>query len=303
MSQDKYISELDEKTSSGITGSYVFVIQSPGGKANSTYKITVSEIVNWIQSNTNYTEIYSLPIEEVPVVGDTKITVIGDDGDSPVGSPIPRTEAIRIKALNKNVGLKTIDPQSSLEVWSSDSVNGDIMITPESGDRMGFHVTASDDAASPTVPAILHLGKKIYGEDSVFVPLISIEETGNTTIGTNDPNSITTIEGFSRLGGAAAPEIKMIVLTGTTGTIGASPVNSIVSIPHGLNYEKIISCNILVKDSANSWIGPNDRYFEDKMFSFTIDDTDVNILLDDDSPSRSSDLQSSQFVCTLTYTN
>ena len=301
MAQDKYISELDEKTSGDITGSYVFVIQSPGGQANSTYKITVAEVLNWIQSKTNYTEIYTLPIEEVPIVGDTKITVIGDDGDSPAGSPIPRTEVIRIKAINKNVGLKTVDPQSSLEVWSSDSVNGDVMITPESGDRMGFHVTASDDVASPVIPAALHLGRKIYGEDSSFVPLVSIEETGDTILGVNDSTSVMTVEGFSRLGGVTAPEIKMVMLTGTTGTIGSSPTNATISVAHGLDHEKIISCNVLVKDSSNNWIGPNDRYFEDKMFSFTVDATNVNILLDDDSPSRSSDLESSQFVCTIMY--
>ena len=283
MAQDKYISELDEKTSGDITGSYVFVIQSPGGQANSTYKITVAEVLNWIQSNTNYTEVYSLPVEEVPVVGDTKITVIENGG----GSPVSRTEAIRIKALNKNVGFKTNDPQSSVEVWSSDPVNGDIMITPESGDRMGFHVMPSDPDSSPVVSAALHIGRKIYGEDSSFVPLVSIQESGDSVI-----------NGFTQLGGSSAPEIKMISISGTTGTIDSNPV---VSIAHGINKDKIVSCNVLVKDSSGNWISPNDRMTPDKMFSFSIDATNLNVILEEDSPSRSSGLESSEFVSNIIF--
>lgn len=299
MSHDKYISELTPKASSEITGDYLFVIQEPEGQANSTYNITVSEVVDWIQTNTNYTEIYSLPIEEVSIVGDTKITVLSDE-DSPAGSPIARSEAIRIKASNKNVGLKTDDPQSTLEIWSSDAVNGDLMITPESGDRMGLHVSASDDVSSPTSKAFLHLGRKIFGEDSDFVPLVSIEESGNIEFGVNDSASVITSNGYSKFG-AASPEIKMISLSGTVGTTDSSPDDSITSVAHGLDYSKIISCNVLVKDSSNNWIPPNDRIYDSKLFSFTIDDTNLNIILESGSPSRSIDLESGDYVCTIFY--
>lgn len=296
MSNDKYISELDPVTGNQITGSYSFVIQEPLGRANSTRRISIAEVLNWIKTNTNYTQIYDFPIEQVDVVGDTAITIIENYGDS----PIQRSEVIRVKASSKKVGIMTQDPQSTLEVWSSDPVYGDIMITPESGDRMGLHVTPSNDDASPDVPAHLHLGRKIYGQDAAFTPLISIEETGNVEIGVNNTNTVMTVNGFTKFG-HASPEIRMIHLRGTTGTLGASPSNEVSSVAHGLDYDKIISCNVLVKDSFGNLIGPNERLWDDRLYTITIDPLYVNVIIDDSSPTRSSKVEASEFVCTLIY--
>ena len=296
---DKYISELTQKTSSEITGNYSFVIQEPSGQANTTYQITMSEIVQWIQSNTNYTQIYSLPIEQIDPSGDTSITVI-DTSSSPVGSPIPRTEVIRIKAASENVGIGTDVPQSKLEIYSSDATNGDLMITPATGDRFGFHVSGSDSDSSPAVSAYLHLGKRFGSspQDASFVSLMTIDEDANTEIGIGNTDSILDVNGFTQLG-SDAPVIKMKKLTGTTGSTGST-----TSIAHGLTRDKIILCNVLVKDTSDRWITPNDSISGNRLYTFVINSTNVDVTLGsgDSSPDLSaSAIESKDIVCTVIY--
>ena len=274
---DKYISELDEKTSGTITGSYNLVIQQPEGKANTTFKISVTEFLNWIKENTDYSEVYSLPIG-TSELGDFTIEVLGN-------------EVVRIKASDGNFGIKTSEPSASLDVWSSDGVNGDIMITPESGDRMGFHVSAS--SGSPIEAATLHIGKKIHGEDLSFVPLVSIEESGDTTIDGNcSVTGDSVVDGYSKLG-IDSPEIKIVTFSGTTGTVGNT-----VQVTHGLDRTKVVSCNVLVKNkSTNAWTPPNDGISTSCLYTFTIDNTKLNVTLH----ATASNVASSDFVCTIIY--
>jgi len=274
---DKYISELDEKTSGTITGSYNLVIQQPEGKANTTFKISVTEFLNWIKENTDYSEVYSLPIG-TSELGDFTIEVLGN-------------EVVRIKASDGNFGIKTSEPSASLDVWSSDEINGDIMITPESGDRMGFYVSSASD--SPEAITALHIGRKIYNEDAVFVPLVSIEKTGDITVnGDASVKGDSFTDGYSRLG-SVSPEIKIKTLSGTTGNAGA-----VTQVTHSLDKSKIISCNVLVKNkSTNAWTPPNDGISTSCLYTFTIDNTELNVTLHD----TASNVASSDFICTIIY--
>lgn len=294
MDTDKYISELNPTTASEIVGTHNFAIQESDGQAGTTRRIEISELVSWIQSNTNYTEIYNLPITE-----DENGTYIL------LGSGSPNEQVINITQPNGKVGVKTTTPTATFEIYSSDTENGDLMITPESGDKMGVHVISSDNDASPVSGAILYLGRKIQGEDANFVGLFSLDEIGNTELNISDTTATTTVNGYAKLGdGSNTPEIKMIKLTGTT----PSSSGSSTSLAHGLaDYNKIISCNVLIKNTANnSWIPPNtaDTVISGSNYSIRIGTTNVYIILGsgEESPDLSSiNIENSDIVCTIMY--
>ena len=285
-----YISELNPKLASDVTGLFELVVQEPNGKANTTYRFNLEQLVSWIQTNTNYTEVYSLPIEED---GDDTVIVAGSAGS-------PHSEIIRVKSTGK-VGVNTTTPTATFEVYSSNEAGGDIMITPESGDKMGFYVEPSDDG-SPISLAKIHIGKRIQGIDASFVPLLSIDELGNTNLNVPNSDSTTTIGGYTQLGGSSAPAVKMIKLTGTTSAVSGGETQ----IAHGISdYDKIISCNVLVKNSINNWITPNTSNLDGCHYSVRIGPTYAIITLGDgvESPDVSADLiTSADIVCTIFYT-
>jgi hypothetical protein len=287
---DKYISGLDPKTSSEITAFWNLVVGEPDGQENSTFRIIISELVNWIIANTDYTEIYDFPVSS-----DDEDTVLN------VGGGSPWTEVARLRASNSSLGIGTTTPTSKLEIYSSDATNGDLMITPLSGDKMGIYVESSDDS-SPASPAYFHLGRKIFGEDASFVKLLSLDEDGNIELNPNDSNAISTISGYAQLGGSSAPEVKMKKFTGTVG--GSS--GSETSFAHGVSQDKIISCSVLVKNSLiSSWIPPNDTTTANSYYTYRIGPTNIIITignLTQDSPETSSSaIESQDYVCTIIY--
>jgi hypothetical protein len=288
---DKYISGLTPKTSSDISGLWNLVIAEPEGQANSTYRIIVTELINWIIANTDYTEVYDLPVSS-----DDEDTVIN------VGGGSPWTEVARFRASNSALGVGTTIPTSKVEIYSSDPTNGDLMINPLSGDKMGIYVEASDDSSSPTTPSYLHIGRKIFGEDATFVKLLSLAEDGNIELNANDSNVSTTISGYTQLGGSSAPEIKMKKFTGTVGSFAGSEE----SFAHGVSQDKIISCSVLVKNSLiSSWIPPNDTTTANSYYTYRIGSSNIIITvgnLSDNSPDMSSSaIESQNYVCTIMY--
>ena len=279
-SQDRYITELDPKTSSEISGTYVTVVQAPGGGANTTFSLTIAELVQWIQDNTNYTEVYDLPIEEDTETGDVTISV-----NSGVD------ETIHILGANGNVGIGTVSPTAKLEIYSSDDDNGDLMFTPTSGDKMGIHATPTDGGTD----AALAIGRKITGTDATFISLAQIDKNGNVEFNLINNETIVTANGFSVFGDdTSAPEIKMIKLSGTTGAVDTE-----VYVAHGIDYTKIISCNVLVyNDVVSAWVSPNDSLNANSGFAFRININNLYVTLAADATA----IATNDFVATIIYT-
>ena len=276
-SRDKYINQLDPKLGEEITGSYSFVIQEPEGSANTTYQFAVSELVQWIQDNTNYTEVYDFPIKE--------------DVSHNVWIEIDGVEKFRVDSTGK-VGIGTISPVSVLNVYSSDEINGDIMISPESSDTMGLHVTTSG-----AENAKLKFGRKISG-DASFVELAHIDHEGNTEFNSNSASSVNTFNGFTVLGDDSnTPEIKMLRLRGTA----AGSADGITNIAHGLTYSEvenqIISVTVMCWNDANSaWI-PHNSDFTNSEFTFRVGVNNVIVTMG----TLSTAIQSQPIVCTIMY--
>lgn len=287
MAQDRYISELPEKINTSISGEYLCVVQEPNGQANTTYRLSLTELVAWLQNNTDYSEAIGIPISNELETGDTIITIGNPD------SPSQIEEIIRLKKTGRKIGILTTTPQSTIELWTSDSDNGDLMIAPESGERMGFHVEPRE-SDSPESSAKFHIGRKIHSEDSSFVPLVTVEESGNTLI-----------TGGTQLGDSSSPAVKLIKLTGTTGSTG-SPLEVSVSVAHGIaDHTKIISFHPQVLSTDDIWVLPNDTVFDGCQFSASIDTTNLIVQLsyEDESPNNSSchKIEEQPFICTILY--
>ncbi len=95
---------------------------------------------------------------------------------------------------------------------------------------------------------------------------------GNVGIGTAALSSKLEVNGYSKLGsGATVPAIQMKKLTGTS----AASAGAIVSIPHALNWTKILAVDVLL-DNGASTIPP--RYDNPAVdYSFYVTSTDIVI--------------------------
>lgn len=91
-----------------------------------------------------------------------------------------------------------------------------------------------------------------YGTSTSFTENIRIKGTGKVGIGTSAPSSELEVNGFTKLG-SAAPAVKMIKLTGTTGAVQGNQI----SINHGVNSAKILSVSVLVEYSSGNYIPPS----------------------------------------------
>ena len=286
---DKFISDLDLKTSDDLISSDCFVFQPNGGQENTTYRIQISDIVDWIQLNTNYTEVYSLPVSENLSTGDSQITVISD-----TSSPIGREPIITCKEQYRLIGFNTEDPVASLDLvtYDTDNTIGDLMMSDGDGNRMGFDVSTSSGSPQNTT---ISIGRYLQSTlDLVFIPLFTIDQENNTSIGENNPDAVCEVTSFTKLG-AGAPEIKQKKLTGTTNAAEGGTT----TIAHGLAKDKIISCTVLVKNSSSDeWIPPNDSSVADCFYSFKIGDTYITIT---NKAAASSDILSQDIACLVTY--
>lgn len=65
------------------------------------------------------------------------------------------------------------------------------------------------------------------------------------------------LDGFTKLGGANAPSVKMKKVTGTTPAAEGTPVN----IPHGLNGSKILGIHAKVEHAVDSGMTPGHATF------------------------------------------
>jgi hypothetical protein len=79
---------------------------------------------------------------------------------------------------------------------------------------------------------------------------IRIIPTGLVGIGTTTPTAKLEVNGFTKLGSASAPAIKMLKLTGIT----ASSDGYTTNVLHGLASSKILSVEVLVEYSPNLFV-------------------------------------------------
>ncbi len=78
---------------------------------------------------------------------------------------------------------------------------------------------------------------------------LTVLRDGNTGIGTTTPQARLEVNGYTMLG-SSAPKIQMIKITGTT----AASQGSAVSFVHGLTSSKILSVELLIEYTSNSFI-------------------------------------------------
>ena len=155
------------------------------------------------------------------------------------------------------VGVNTTSPQSTLDVSGSMRIDGNVDFT--AGHNFVF-----------TAPFVYGMGMIAEGSNpnhtlTVFdnttgtrVNLLTVtgnnvNALGNVGIGTTTPGTRLDVNGGTKLG-AGAPAIKMLKVTGTTG----STDGSYAILTTGVTSSKILSVSLLVNFSGDRWEAPND---------------------------------------------
>jgi len=92
-------------------------------------------------------------------------------------------------------------------------------------------------------------------------------------IGTTAPTAELEVNGFTKLGDATVPAIKIKKLTCNSSTLQGSST----FIAHGLTASKILSVDILLEYSAGSFIHPSYTYSNGYEFNYYITSTGINV--------------------------
>lgn len=162
----------------------------------------------------------------------------------------------RYLLLSQNIGIGSASPQSRLEITHDGaSAFGTALLLNQNvignsdGPRIQFFKTMT--APKSWTAGMLNgvnVGSFSINEDGgtngFGTPRIVVEPGGNVGIGTATPGSKLEVNGYTRLG-SNAPKIQMKKLTGIT----AAVQGGVVFIPHGLDYEKILSVEMLVEST------------------------------------------------------
>jgi hypothetical protein len=115
----------------------------------------------------------------------------------------------------------------------------------------------------------------------------------NVGIGVTAPTSQLEVNGYTQLG-TNAPAIKTLELTGTT----ASAQGNSVSVAHGLNSAKILSCDVLVEYSSGNFVHHSYDWSTGYDFSFFISSTSVFVA---NTSTNSSNILSKPFKIFIIY--
>ncbi len=113
-----------------------------------------------------------------------------------------------------------------------------------------------------------------YGSSASFTERMRIKGTGEVGIGTSTPTSELEVNGFTKLGGSAAPAVKMIKLTGTTNAAQGSST----SMAHGITSSKILAVNILVEYSAGNSVPPSYNASVGYEYDYYISGTSITVV-------------------------
>jgi hypothetical protein len=101
---------------------------------------------------------------------------------------------------------------------------------------------------------------------------VRITETGNVGVGTNAPTTKLEVNGYTKLG-SNAPAVKMIKLTGTT----ASTQGGIITIPHTLNINKILSVDVMLSLNLTTLLPPGYNYSAGNEYTYAVNASTINI--------------------------
>jgi hypothetical protein len=83
---------------------------------------------------------------------------------------------------------------------------------------------------------------------------LTVTNTGEVGIGTTSPTATLEVRGGTKLGGAIAPAIKMMKLTGTTSAVEGGQSN--ISLG-GIDPTKIVAVDVIVEYSPSSFVPPS----------------------------------------------
>jgi hypothetical protein len=101
---------------------------------------------------------------------------------------------------------------------------------------------------------------------------IRILTTGEVGVGTATPTAELEVNGYTKLG-TDAPAVKMKKLTATTATAQGTSV----SLPHGLNVNKILSVSVLVDYNAGNCVPPSYTASANYEYNYFISATAVSV--------------------------
>lgn len=98
-----------------------------------------------------------------------------------------------------------------------------------------------------------------------------VTPTGDVGIKTSAPTAELEVNGFTKLGGSAAPAIKHLKLTGTTSSIQGNQT----AIAHGISSSKILSISILIEYVAGASVPPQYMASAGYEYDFYVSSTSV----------------------------
>jgi hypothetical protein len=120
-----------------------------------------------------------------------------------------------------------------------------------------------------------------------------VKNTGYVGIGTTDPGTKLTVNGYTQLG-TDAPKIKIKKFTGTT----AATQGGNASVAHGLGANKIISATLAINYNVNQWVGGGYAYNTGLEASLYWDATNIGMT---NHGTNSSLILSKPFIITVMY--
>jgi hypothetical protein len=176
-----------------------------------------------------------------------------------------------------NVGIRNDNPIFPLHINSLNYSSGSNTGAAAIGFLTTRHLTFDSygiNAWDDTSASILHLNTESSGR---------VEVSGS---GANA--SDLRVNGFTRLGGLAAPNIKMKKLSGTT------DADDNTSVAHGLAFDKMIAVNVLINFDANNKYPPQEIAGSSVVYRMYVNTSDISL------KDVSANLQSKAFTILIT---
>lgn len=192
-------------------------------------------------------------------------------------------------AINSRVGIGNHNPNAPLAFPAA--LGKKITLYPGASGDAGISVQGNLlQVYSDNPNADIAFG---YDQSGTMTERMRIKANGSVGIGTNAPNALLEVNGYTKLG-SDAPSIKVKKLTGTTG----ATEGGFVFISHGLNPAKILAVSVMVQLSVPTpAVGPNSQ-FPGANFMWVLNGTNVEI---DNIPGQSAFLLSKPVIILITY--
>ncbi len=181
-----------------------------------------------------------------------------------------------------NLNTIRITPEGNVGINSIIGTSARFQINHDTGNdptKPHINLITNVDANNGMVKMSNFFNNKYFGQyfnlnSTAANNFISFDYNGNTPILDLKGNGNVQVAGFTKLGGATAPSIKMVTLTNITD--GAEGGNS--SFPHNLIASKIINYEVLVEvDGGGVWVKQNHTFFNERQFDTEINNVNVRV--------------------------